>query len=79
MAYGGGANPDPATGLAASTTVDPAGAALTTATGYESGGFLRRISRTLPAGNATTYAHYGSPEARTRVAHACAVGGPAAS
>jgi RHS repeat-associated protein len=57
---------DAAAGLVGSTTLDPAGAALTTSVGSESGpdGYRRRISRTLPAGNTWTYGYYGDTEAR---------------
>jgi RHS repeat-associated protein len=60
VAYGGAGQPDPATGLAASVTTDPGGADLTTAYTYESGGFLRLTSRTLPAGNRSDYAYYAN-------------------
>jgi RHS repeat-associated protein len=52
---------DPAYGLATTTTQDPAGLALTTTTGYEPpgpGSYLRVVSKTLPAGNQTTYVNY---------------------
>jgi YD repeat-containing protein len=57
-------------------TQDPGGAALVTATTYEDPGvgFLRRLARTLPATNTTTYAHYGPTEART---NPCPAGGSA--
>ncbi|MCA1684034.1 MAG: hypothetical protein LC708_02760, partial [Actinobacteria bacterium] len=58
----------PETGLATSTIRDPGGLNLATATAYEEPGpdtFFRRLSRTLPAGNATTDAHYGRNESRT--------------
>jgi large repetitive protein len=45
---------DPVYGLATSVTTG----GLTTSTGYESAGYRRRVSRTLPAGNATTYEYY---------------------
>jgi RHS repeat-associated protein len=49
---------DPALGMVTQVTEDPTGLNLKTVTGYETGGYRRRISRTLPAGNATTYAYY---------------------
>jgi RHS repeat-associated protein len=69
-----GAWPDPATGLATAVGTGPDGAALMSSTSYEAAGpgaFLRRLSATLPAGNTTTYAHYGPAEAR---ANPCAGG-----
>ncbi|MCA1845643.1 MAG: hypothetical protein LC792_21100, partial [Actinobacteria bacterium] len=56
----------PANGLPSAVTVDPDGAALATTTAYEApgAGLLRRTSRTLAAGNATTYAYYANTEAR---------------
>ena len=57
--------PDAATGLVARTTVDPNGLALATRFAYEtpgSGTFLRPVSRTLPADNATTYSYYGATQ-----------------
>jgi RHS repeat-associated protein len=64
-AYGGTGAPDPATGLAVSVANDPGTghANLTTAMAYETGGFLRPISKTLPAGNTTAMAYYGATEA----------------
>jgi RHS repeat-associated protein len=48
------------------TTADPAGLALTTTFGYEpatgAGNYARRVSRTLPANNAWTYAYYGTTQ-----------------
>ncbi|HEX2046188.1 MAG TPA: DNRLRE domain-containing protein, partial [Acidimicrobiales bacterium] len=60
----------PETGLPTAVTLNPGTGQLnlTTATAYEdpgAGKFFRRLSRTLPAGNATTYAHYGPTESRT--------------
>jgi YD repeat-containing protein len=61
----------PETGLATSATLDPGAQphlALVTATAYEDPGpgqFFRPLSRTLPAGNATTYAYYPVPASRT--------------
>lgn len=56
----------PHLGLPTSTTVDPAGLALTSTTSYEApgSGFLRRTSRTLPAGagSTNTYSYYGATE-----------------
>lgn len=54
---------NPALGLPTATVDDPAGAALTATTGYETGGYNRRTSRTLPGGNTYTYAYYGDAEA----------------
>ncbi|MGI5185565.1 RHS repeat-associated core domain-containing protein [Dactylosporangium sp. CA-152071] len=52
----------PQYGLVTATTVGAGtGAALTTATSYEAPGtttYLRKLSHTLPAGNATTYTYY---------------------
>jgi RHS repeat-associated protein len=49
---------DPALGMVTKVTEDPAGLALDTLTGYETGGYRRRTSRTLPAGNQYTYEYY---------------------
>ena len=70
---------DPVLGLATAGTVDPAGLALTTRTGYEpytSGSLLRRTTRTLPSGAATaiTSSYYGNTETRT---NPCPAGGAA--
>ncbi len=56
-------------GLPTSVIVDPTGLALTTTTGYEppgATGYLRRTTRTLPSGAATTIttAYYGDTETR---------------
>jgi RHS repeat-associated protein len=67
---------DPDYGLVTSTTHNPGGglAPLTTTTSYENpaqGGYLRKLSSILPAGNTTSYAYYtgtGGP-----VAAACGV------
>lgn len=52
----------PELGLMQSMSVDPTGLNLTTSMTYETqgaaGSFLRQTSKTLPGGNATTYAHY---------------------
>ncbi len=55
----------PENGQLSSTTVDPGGLNLVSSTGYESpgSGFLRRTSRTLPAGNSYSYTYYGATEA----------------
>lgn len=48
-------------GIATSSTVDPAGLALTTTNTYEpygTSGYLRQLSQTLPAGNTTTTNSY---------------------
>jgi RHS repeat-associated protein len=55
----------PETGLATSTVEDPTGLALTTSVDYGTatdGGYNRRKSRTLPAGNRTDDAYYGDSE-----------------
>jgi RHS repeat-associated protein len=57
--------PDPATGLATSVRNGPAADAVTTTLTYEDTGWLRMNSRTLAAGNATTYTYYGGAETRT--------------
>jgi large repetitive protein len=54
----------PQSGLPTSTTVDPDGLGLMTRTGYETGGYLRRASRTLPAGNNWSDAYYGPTDTR---------------
>lgn len=56
----------PHLGLATAVTEDPDALALTSRTGYEPAGtgYLRRTSRTLPAGNQWTYAYYGDREQR---------------
>ncbi|MBI4933671.1 MAG: hypothetical protein HY828_07320 [Actinobacteria bacterium] len=51
---------DPALGLPTRVTVDPTGQRLTTTTGYETSGYRRRISRTLPSGTTTGYDYYGA-------------------
>jgi RHS repeat-associated protein len=55
---------NPENGLPTAATTDPGGLGLTTTTAYEAAGagYLRRTSRTLPAGNANTYAYYGATE-----------------
>jgi RHS repeat-associated protein len=61
MVYGA-----PENGLPTETVVDPGGLALRSLTAYEptSSGYLRRTTRTLPAGNAWTYGYYGATETR---------------
>jgi large repetitive protein len=49
---------DPALGMVSAVTEDPIGMKLVTTSGYEAGGYRRRTSRTLPAGNAYTYDYY---------------------
>lgn len=65
--YGG----EPWLGLARTSTVDPTGLALTTATTYESAGYNRRTGKTLPAATAagataesagTAFTYYGDKE-----------------
>jgi len=54
---------DPAMSMPTASTEDPGGLALTPSTGYETPGtnhYLRRVSRTLPAGNTWTYSYYGA-------------------
>ena len=56
------------------STQDPAGLALTTSTGYEAPGtnhYLRRTSRTLPAGNTWTYSYYGADSNPAAVDNPC--------
>ncbi|MFD0520949.1 RHS repeat-associated core domain-containing protein [Paractinoplanes durhamensis] len=65
----------PQYGLATSITVG----GLTTTTAYEPLGtstYLRKISRTLPAGNATTYAYYSGTEGPLAAACGVAAGTP---
>lgn len=73
---------DPAVGIGpehrtpTATVADPAGANLRTAITYEApgaGSFLRRVARTLPAGNTTTNTNYGPTEGPTGSAGAAAV------
>jgi RHS repeat-associated protein len=56
----------PHLGLVTSSTINPAGLALTSTTSYEApgSGFLRRTARTLPAGTGSTntYEYYGATE-----------------
>lgn len=57
----------PELGLAQSSTVDPAGLALTTSSTYETpgaGSFLRQLTSTLPGGETTSYTYYGATETR---------------
>lgn len=59
---------DPAFGLATSRTEDPGGLNLTTVSQYEAPStttYLREVSKTLPAGNQTTYQYYGDTETVT--------------
>ncbi len=49
---------DPGLGIVTMVTEDPAGLKLQTVTGYETAGYRRRISRTLPAGNVYGYEYY---------------------
>ncbi|MEZ5382765.1 MAG: PA14 domain-containing protein [Microthrixaceae bacterium] len=70
----------PETGVQTSTTVDPAGAALTTSESFEdpttSGGYTRRLTRQLPAGaaSATSDSWYS---ATATAANPCVSGSPA--
>lgn len=56
----------PHLGLTVSSTIDPAGLALTESTTYENpataGTYLRRTARTLPSGASSTYEYYGATE-----------------
>lgn len=55
-----------AEGLVKTTVADPGGLNLTTSYDYEAvgpGKFMRPITRTLPAGNSSTYTHYAPGEA----------------
>lgn len=57
----------PELGLAQSTTLDPSGLNYTTSSTYEapsSTTFLRQLSKTLPGGGTTNYAHYGATETK---------------
>ncbi|MBK7610674.1 MAG: hypothetical protein IPJ15_04990 [Actinomycetales bacterium] len=68
-------------GLATSVIADPTGLALTTSTGYEppgAAGYLRRTTRALPSGAATTIttAYYGDNETVARPS-SCPGGGSA--
>lgn len=49
---------DPALGMPTQEVIDPAGLSLTTMIGYETAGYQRRTSRTLPAGNTYNYEYY---------------------
>ncbi|WP_432832451.1 PA14 domain-containing protein [Dactylosporangium sp. CA-092794] len=66
---------DPAYGQATSIVADPAGLGLTQGFGFEpvGNGYLRKTSRTLPAGTQTGYSYYGDGEAR---ANPCVTGSP---
>ena len=63
----------PEIGLETATVADPTGANLRTTTGYEAAGsgYYRRTSRTLPAGNATTYGYYGQGTNPTTADNPC--------
>lgn len=56
---------DPAYGLPTSTIIDPNGLGYINQAGYETHGtgFDRQLSKTLPAGNTTSYQYYGGSEA----------------
>ena len=51
---------DPALAIPTQETIDPAGLQLTTTVGYETAGYRRRTSRTLPAGNKYNYEYYAA-------------------
>jgi RHS repeat-associated protein len=61
-----GSNPE--LGLAQSSTVDPSGLNLATASTYETqgatGSFLRQLTKALPGGATTNYTYYGATETR---------------
>ncbi|HVQ44174.1 MAG TPA: PA14 domain-containing protein [Candidatus Saccharimonadia bacterium] len=61
-----GYGPNPELGLAQTSIVDPTGLALTTNYTYEAqgaaGSFLRQLTKTLPGGNTTNYAHYAATD-----------------
>jgi RHS repeat-associated protein len=67
---------DPAFGLATRSVNDPTGHQLTQRTGYETvgNGYLRKTSKTMPNGVASTYTYYGDNETR---ANPCVPGSPA--
>ncbi|WUL19880.1 PA14 domain-containing protein [Amycolatopsis sp. NBC_00355] len=67
---------DPSYALATSTTTGSGSATATAKTGYEApgGGYLRKTSKTMPTGAATTYSYYGETETR---ANPCLPGSPA--
>jgi RHS repeat-associated protein len=48
----------PEYGLKTATVVDPGGLNLTSSTAYETNGYRRRVSRSLPKGVTATYAYY---------------------
>ncbi len=65
---------DPKFGLPTATIQDPSTLNLKTSTAYEPPGatsFLRRVSKTLPAGNQTTYANYAGND--PPIANVCGV------
>lgn len=65
------------TGLPTASTIDPGGLNFTTSTAYEGADathFRRRISRTLPGGNTTTYRYYGTDGAPASAANPCVSG-----
>ncbi|HSX00546.1 MAG TPA: PA14 domain-containing protein, partial [Patescibacteria group bacterium] len=70
----------PEYGLAQSTSVDPTGLNLTTASTYEApgatGSYLRQLTKTLPGGVVTNYTYYGATETR---ANPCVTGSSAIS
>ncbi|WP_190278759.1 PA14 domain-containing protein [Cellulomonas sp. B6] len=82
--YGYGSQPW--LGRAGTSSQDPAGLALTTTTGWESGGYGRRTGRWLPSATAaanytpavgTTYGYYGTSDAQPAVCSAPAGAKPA--
>jgi RHS repeat-associated protein len=64
----------PEYGIPTATTQNPGGLALATSATFESPGstgYLRKLSKTLPAGNTTTYSYYGNTQS---VSDACLSG-----
>lgn len=66
VSYSGSGSNGPEDGAPASVTMDPYGAGLATSYTYEPDGtgWQRPLTRTLPAGNTWSYAHYGGTETR---------------
>ncbi len=57
---------DPAYGLVSSTVLEPSGLNYASSATYEAPGtgYLRQLTKTLPGGTTTQYAHYGATEVR---------------
>lgn len=66
VGYSGSGSNGPEDGAPASVVMDPFGAGLATSYTYEPDGtgWQRPLTRTLPAGNTWSYAHYGGTETR---------------